>query len=96
MMNAQFFLKRLDDSNGTVKNSFDTMTEMSEQPPKMPWFLRIQEALDLQGLARAIGLGLLSGAILAASPPYRTPNLKYLIITFMELTRTQRTREDIF
>lgn len=41
------------------------------QTPKMPWFLRIQEALNLQSLARTVGLGFLYGAVLAAfvAPP---------------------------
>ncbi len=42
------------------------MSEMRKQPTKLPWFLRIQESLNLQGLARAVGLGPLYGAVLAA------------------------------
>lgn len=39
---------------------------MRKQPTKVLWFLRIQELLNLQSLARAVGLGPLYGAVLAA------------------------------
>ena len=62
---------RLDGSNRSAKNN--PQMPATTQTPKMPWFLRIQEGINLQSLAHTVGLGLdfLYSAVLAAfvAPP---------------------------
>ncbi len=76
MKKTFFFPNRLDDSRESVKDSPNNEKQAAEQPPKTPWFLRIQEALDLRGLARAVGLGFLCGEPTENTQPEKKSPLK--------------------
>ena len=70
MTNILFFSKRLDDSNGSIKDSSNNTMETVDQPPKTPWFLRIQEAVKPKQIVDTVGIAILffASLFLAAGP----------------------------
>lgn len=68
MKQTTSFQNPLDDSNGLVKDRSKNTMETVDQPPKTPWFQRIQEAVKPKQIVATVGIAFLFFASFFLAP----------------------------